>query len=375
MRGRARGAGRAVAEVSIRYLAGAVACAILSIATASADERGAILEPQSAAQSSPQPSPQSVQDVNPVCRPLSGLAGCTVSFVLENDLFSGTDEGYTNGFTLRVTSGEGDVLDPVRRVASPFIADDARLRATYAIGQNLYTPTNISTPVPDPTDRPYAGWLYGSVGLLADDDESLTSLELSLGVVGPLAFGKETQTIVHDLIDSTDPNGWGSQLGNEPAVLLTLERKWKTRVVGGLFGFGIDAAPYVGGALGNVFTHANAGFTFRIGTDLPRDYGPPRIQPSTPGSGFFEPVGATGGSYLFGGIEARAVAYNMFLDGTMFSSSPSVEKNIFVGDFYTGIAINYGDLRFSYTHVFRSPEYDDQDGLHSFGAFGVTMRF
>jgi hypothetical protein len=51
-----------------------------------------------------------------------------------------------------------------------------------------------------------------------------------------------------------------------------------------------DVSPHVGGALGNVYTYANAGFTLRYGKDLTRDYGPPRVQPGVLGSVFFEPT-------------------------------------------------------------------------------------
>jgi lipid A 3-O-deacylase len=311
----------------------------------------------------------------PSCRPSDWFRGCTVSLVVENDLVSGTDRNYTSGVALRLTSSEGDVPDLVSRAAAPFIAPGARLRATYAIGQNLYTPENIETATPDPDDRPYGAWLYGSVGLLADAGDSLTSLELSIGVVGPMALGEETQTRVHEAIGSPKPLGWDSQLDNEPALLLTAEHKWQTRLIGRLFGFGLDVAPYVGGAVGNVFTYADAGLTFRLGLDLPKDYGPPRVQPSSAGSGYFSPVSTTGGAYLFAGVEARAVLHNIFLDGNLLSDSPSVDRKTAVGDFYTGFAVNYGDVRISYTHVFRTPEFDGQNDFDSFGALGVTVRF
>ena len=209
----------------------------------------------------------------PSCRPSDWFRGCTVSLVVENDLVSGTDRNYTSGVALRLTSSEGDVPDLISRAAAPFIAPGARLRATYAIGQNLYTPENIETATPDPDDRPYGAWLYGSVGLLADAGDSLTSLELSIGVVGPMALGEETQTRVHEAIGSPKPLGWDSQLDNEPALLLTAEHKWQTRLIGRLFGFGLDVAPYVGGAVGNVFTYADAGLTLGWAWTCPRTTG------------------------------------------------------------------------------------------------------
>ncbi|WP_193173700.1 lipid A deacylase LpxR family protein [Nisaea nitritireducens] len=293
----------------------------------------------------------------------------------ENDVFNGTDRHYTNGVSIQYTDTLNRVPHGVRYAAAPFIDPGADIRVTYQLGQNLYTPQDIERKIPDPEDRPYAGWLYGSVGVVADTKDSLTSLQLSLGVVGPAALGEQVQSFVHSAIDTREPRGWDSQLENEPALLLTFERKWAERLVGEPYGFQIDASPYVGGALGNVFTHANGGVTFRLGYDLPKnDYGPPRIQPATPGSGFFEPVDDFGW-YLFAGIEARAVARNIFLDGNTFKDSPSVDKNLLVGDLSYGVVFTVGQARISMTQVLRSPEISSESVISRFTSLGVTYRF
>ncbi|NJN06327.1 MAG: DUF2219 family protein, partial [Rhodobacteraceae bacterium] len=33
-------------------------------------------------------------------------------------------------------------------------------RIGFTVGQEIYTPANLTDPAPIPTDRPYAGWLY-----------------------------------------------------------------------------------------------------------------------------------------------------------------------------------------------------------------------
>lgn len=210
---------------------------------------------------------------------------------------------------------------------------------------------------------------------LPNGNRRQTSVMLSLGVVGPSALGEQTQDFVHDVVGSKDPQGWDEQLENEPALLLTVEQRWL--VTSQQFaGQRIDAAPHVGMALGNVFTHAAAGVTFRFGEPPQFDYGPPRIQPSTPGSGYFENSGDEVFSwYVFAGIEGRTVARNIFLDGNTFEDSPSVDKNIFVADLSGGIVFTVGDLRLAYTHVIRSQEFDGQSGPSVFGGFSVGYRF
>src|SRR3546814_13227351 len=84
-------------------------------------------------------------------------------------------------------------------------------------------------------------------------------------------------------------------------------------------------------------TFANAGATVRLGQDLSVDYGPPLIRPSLSGLAAID-----GGSdlawYLFAGVEGRATARNIFLDGNTFSDSHHVDKKNFVADPQFGVA-------------------------------------
>ncbi len=298
-----------------------------------------------------------------------------VSIVVENDLFSNTDRHYTNGIRFSGEVGLDEVpawlLDAAD--AFPLFPDGGKKRARLSVGQNMYAPPDLTQENPPLDERPYAGWLYGSIGLVAETGQQLDQLELSLGVVGPASFAAETQKLVHEITGSDNPRGWDTQLKNEPGVLLTYQRSW--RGYGDPKpGLGADFTPHLGGALGNVFTYANAGATLRFGEHLPNDYGPPRIQPSLPGSAFFDPPNGFSW-YIFVGIEARAVARNIFLEGNTFKDSRSVEKEPLVGDLQAGIALTLWRTRVSYTHVLRTREFEGQDETDSFGAFSISFRF
>jgi hypothetical protein len=304
----------------------------------------------------------------------------TFSLVYENDVFYDTDRAYTNGVRASWVTGPDETPEWALNAAHylPFFPPVARIRTSYVLGQNMYTPSDITVADPADGERPYAGWLYGAIGLIAesgDNLEQLDQLELSLGVVGPASFAEQTQKFVHrNITHSPDPKGWDTQLKNEPAVLLTYQRSWRDFVSDSFAGVRFDVTPHAGGALGNVFTYANIGLTLRIGNDLPLDYGPPRIQPGLPGSGFFLlPNGFRW--YLFAGVEGRAMARNIFLDGNSFTDSRSVNKRVLVGDLQYGAAIAWRNMRLSYTHVVRTPEYDGQDGDADFGAVSLSVRF
>jgi hypothetical protein len=123
-----------------------------------------------------------------------------------------------------------------------------------------------------------------------------------------------------------------------------------------------------------VFTYGAAGFTLRLGSDLDKDFGPPRIRPSLPGGACFRPEkGFTW--YLFAGLEGRAVLRNIFLDGNTFSDSHSVDKKPFVGDLQAGLAVQWGRFRFSYTEIFRSKEFEEQESADVFGSLSLSYHF
>jgi lipid A 3-O-deacylase len=298
------------------------------------------------------------------------------SLQLENDLVENTDRHYTHGTRFSYLTHEGDIPDNVNDAADalPLFDSSGRKRASFILGQNMYTPSNISLRDPPPTDRPYAGWLYGGVGLVSDTGSRLDTLELDLGIVGPQSYAEDTQKFVHHFIGAKQPQGWNHQLKNEPGVVLTYERTWRGLAQSYPLDFAADLSPYAGGSVGNVFTHAAGGMILRIGRDLPDDYGPPLIRPSLPGSDFFVPTSGFGW-YLFAGVEGRAVARNIFLDGNTFTDSASVDKRTWVGDFQYGIAMTIGATRIALTQINRTREFKGQQHPDSFGALTVGFRF
>jgi lipid A 3-O-deacylase len=300
----------------------------------------------------------------------------TGSLVFENDLFASRDQHYTNGIRLAWLSAEDEVPGFLRRAAGvlPMFRRGEGALVEYAVGQSMYTPGDLTRRDPDPADRPYAGWLYGSVGLALEHGRTLDRLELALGVVGPAALAEETQRLVHHLVGDEPARGWGSQLGNEPGVVLTYERAWRAALSATVGPLEADLTPHAGGAVGNVFTYANAGATLRLGPDLPLDYGPPRIEPSLPGSGNFEPRKGLGW-YLFAGVDGRAVARNIFLDGNTWRDSRSVDKEPLVGDLRAGLALTIARVQLAYTQVVRTREFETQDRHDEFGTLSLSFRY
>ena len=206
------------------------------------------------------------------------LAG-TVTFYFENDWFGGTDRHYTNGFKFSwlssdlATWGDQGWRQTFVKMLPFMNRPGSQKNLGLGLGQNIYTPRDQDRFVPDPTDRPYAGWSYLEFTFLSKTEDIADAVVIQLGLVGRHSYAQDVQREVHRWTDDGRPNGWEYQLHDEVGLNLILERKW--RLFGRTLGdtLGIDLVPHAGLSLGNVQTHANVGGTVRLGINLPSDFG------------------------------------------------------------------------------------------------------
>ena len=316
------------------------------------------------------------------------LGSGSITLYTENDrYFAGTDRHYTNGFKLSFLGDTNLNHSPefVQTVAK-FIptlpektAEEQDYRVGVSIGQNIYTPTEIHTPTPDPADRPYAAWLYGALTFQAKDRKRdlLRVVEFDFGVVGPSAIGEEIQNGVHSLLHIPHAEGWAHQLHDEPGFILAWERRYGIKRIksrGDLLG--ADVLGHYGLSLGNVDTSARTGLMARFGLRLPQDFGPDLIRvaggDTSPATRF--------SMYFFGSAEGHAVGRNIFLDGNSWRSSPSVAKRPLTADFNYGTVLrfpaHYGilsGLQIAYTQNYRTKEFYGQAQRDAFGSLAVSF--
>lgn len=328
----------------------------------------------------------------PVAAQASDSANPWISTLyFENDLFVGSDNDYTNGIKYSIITPDLSPTAPRRKTAKipmvvldfvrslPLIrnsAEETDHKLELAIGQNMYTPRDTSRFDLIRDDRPYAGYLYVSSAFHRRSDlgqlqSQMDTLEVQLGMVGPSSLAEDAQKFVHRVRGFQRPNGWDHQLKDEPGVNLIFERKWLLHpdFAGPL---GVDAILHAGAALGNVMTYVNTGIEVRGGWNVPRSFGVSLIRPA--GSTWNNDHSGLS-LYLFGAVNAKAVALDIFLDGNNFRDSHSVKKEPLIADSSAGVTLSYEKLTVSLAQNFRTREFRQQQKSHSFASLVFSYAF
>jgi len=361
-----------------------------------------------------------------VSEDISGTGDCTTDEIirfrggttrLENDLFAGTDQNYTNGIALTLVSDDipgrlhiGCLPAPFRlhvqliKYVNPEFWTEAENPAytqnvVVKFGQSMYTPADYSRTDLIEDDRPYAGLLYAGMSWnrrrhdLETGLEMLDTREITLGTIGPWSLTEQSQNLVHDVIGSPRFLGWQHQLENEPAFQLALDRKFKRYHGAGAIipGFSADSIRSLGLRLGNIETSATLGIGGRIGWNLPNDFGSYPIRPGAenrPPSAAsiheksIHPIPAASrpraGVHLFGTVEAKLIAYDFSLDGNLFQSSHSVSRRPWVvqaavGISAQGVLAGHG-IRLAVMRVYRTREFEEQGSNQTYGSIALSIE-
>ena len=314
----------------------------------------------------------------PAAMLLAGLAGPATALggaatlTIDNDFFAGFDAHYTNGVQLALLADMESLPRPLRALQPFGSAVDEKF--TFALGQRIYTPTDKEASVPDPADRPYAGWLYALAEFRMRRGGVLDHFMVSVGVVGPASGARHSQNAVHSVVGSDRAQGWNAQIHNELTLLLAYERAWPHVMSGSFDRLQFDLTPRVGASLGNALTYASAGAIVRMGQRLPDDFPATHISLGPPRDGYRANISSKGW-YVWAGTDARLVARNIFLDGNTFRDSPSVDRKPFVWDAQVGVAATWGYQRLGFTIVRRSPEFNGQAKADKFGQLTYSFMY
>ena len=319
----------------------------------------------------------------------------------ENDTYSGTDQHYTNGLQVRYISPalflnketnkqEGDQNKAsflegfMKNIFQTMHGESERSFSQYhysmGFGQKMFTPEDTESHELQKNDRPYAAYLYGFIGFHAKQATLMDTLELNFGIIGPAAMGRQIQNGWHRIIGVDRVNGWDHQLRNEPGLMLSWSRTYRINAEAKQTGWEWDVLPYHTVTLGNVLTQAIVGSEVRWGWNMPREFG---VSSIGPGGNISAPFADPSlqrrnqdfGWYVFAGIEGRAVARNIFLDGNTWKDSHSVSKEPWVGQLNAGITFLFREIKLTYNHVYVSKEFKNQGSGHHYASITLSFPF
>ena len=325
-----------------------------------------------------------------------------LTFFLDNDIFAGRDQDYTNGARLSyITEGKPvlelpliekslrrfsacneDGIGPFRRLWGFDDPNKVEYAYGFSLTQLMFTPEEPTALTAPPGERPYAGWTGIGLSLHARDEKVLNTVEISIGVVGPHAFAQETQDFIHDLRNIDQFDGWDSQVPNEVTLNLHFDhkRRWTDlRNIHLPFELELDGFHEIGYSIGNYLTEAHIGFLVRLGWNLPVEFSDARLTTTA----HTQKLYADGNSnqrlcsfYFIGGGRITSVLHDITLDSPVFRDfNTGVKREPFVSEIYAGFGLRYDDWEFNYVHTYRSKQFETQSEAPSFGSIAIRKRF
>lgn len=182
-------------------------------------------------------------------------------FNYDNDYFSGTDENYTQGYSLEL------VIPFLEKNPANYLfltpKKNSEVKYGLAIEHIGFTAPNIGSPEIQFGERPFAAAIMlKSFAIITDTlANSRLASSLSLGLIGPGAFGKEMQAGIHKITENTIPEGWKNQIKNDVVINYEIAYEKQLLRVGDYVSLQSNSTA----RLGTLYTNASIGLNTNIG--------------------------------------------------------------------------------------------------------------
>ncbi len=283
----------------------------------------------------------------------------------ENDVFSGQDMYFTQGFSLEAVTPWAK-LNPLTKLLIHPKYNEIR----YGLGfeHNGYTPSSIGSEYILYGDRPFAATMFIKSFLMAIDSSKKQrfSSSISTGIIGQAALGREMQVQIHDWLNNITPHGWQYQLNND--IVLNYQAGYEKQLVSYKKKISLDADCMA--RLGTLSDKLSAGATFMVGYF------------DSPFSGYTPHSGQTSFSsqfriYAYEHPEVSLVGYDATMQGGMFETqspftidSKDITRYTFQNRF--GFVVIYRRIYLEYFQSYITSEFKNGN-YHAWG--GVEIGF
>ncbi|RMB62873.1 lipid A deacylase LpxR family protein [Dokdonia sinensis] len=181
-------------------------------------------------------------------------------FNYDNDYFAASDENYTQGYSFELVAPYFKTNPANYLFYKP---QNAEMRYGLAVEHIGFTPDDYQLPEIQEGDRPFAVAIFLKSFIVATDTEkrSRFTSSISIGLMGPAAFGKEMQTGIHKATGNKIPSGWRNQIKND--VVLNYEVGYEKQLARYRDLFSLQASANV--KVGTLFTNASIGMNSTVG--------------------------------------------------------------------------------------------------------------
>jgi len=284
------------------------------------------------------------QEVNNSLAPISIGVQPFYKATYENDLFRTEDFGNTQNICLEYAHSNLNKF--FLNWVLPSLKQGVSISG-LAIEHNVYTPQNLASKEIQKGDYPYAATLifrYFTISLDTDKHIKISS-NIDLGLIGPLAGGKEMQTTIHRTTGDVIPQGWDNQIAhdmvlnyavNMDKLILSLPSYFLLSTLAGL-------------QVGSLKTNANVGLSIMAGFfDNPfeiRTIKQKKVQ-----------------AYFYNTVQIYTNLYNATLQGGLFNTASVYSINSrnlerFQLKNTLGIGLKFGSYTVSYYNLMYTKPY------------------
>ncbi len=280
-----------------------------------------------------------------------------LSLRVQNDFFTGTDHGYSDGTELLWSW-------------HPAETNTAVIRSALGVRNRMYTPDSISEHPLQLGERPYCATLSTFYQCWRREGDERVEYEVEAGVLGPHAYGEQLQHGAHRAIHDTLPQGWSAQLGpDEPILNLSMERWHPLAEQGAAHGWQTRLHGVWGGAGGTTFVHGEAGGCLQAGWNMPADTAGGMVLENPSGEWFV---------FAFAAPMGRLVLHNATLGASLFHDREN-ERALcpVVGELEFGVTAGWGGFTCTYSIVGCTREFVHQQQSQDYGNIQVdyTWKF
>ncbi len=295
----------------------------------------------------------------------------TFNFSMENDADVDTDFGYTHGGRVSALFYRGNTQNSFINI--PFTASqNTNNFISFAYANQMFTPYDLDEIEIIKDDRPYAGYSYMEIGLHQTEKTYLDSLTLQIGIVGSSSGMESLQTFLHENIDARDAKGWEYQLKDEFILQLNYMHKWRFEY-SKIYSLERVLIPYSGINIGNASLKASAGFLYRIGFNIPKDFGMNSMN-----EGSFSSL-PTDSKFILNDLSKWSFSLNitagtnLVLKDIFLEDWYDIDRKYFNGYIAPGITLRYKNFSIDYQHNWYTKDYEQRGLYREYKGYGSLI--